>query len=84
VTTYSEIAAPPAPAERVRARVLLVRGEESYLPLTAVLPALEDALGDRLQIAVVPGGHTVFWDALEETAGAIARFLGSSDRASDD
>ena len=41
VTTYSEIAASPAPAERLAARVLLVRGEESYLPLTAVLPTLE-------------------------------------------
>jgi len=23
----------------------------------------------------VPGGHTVLWDALDETASAIARFL---------
>jgi hypothetical protein len=24
----------------------------------------------------VPGGHTVMWDALEETAAAIRRYLG--------
>jgi len=26
-------------------------------------------------VVVVPGGHTVLWDALEETAEAIADFL---------
>jgi hypothetical protein len=24
----------------------------------------------------VPGGHTVLWDALDETAAAVGRFLG--------
>ena len=33
------------------------------------------ALGDLLQVVTVPGGHTVLWDALEETATAIAAFL---------
>jgi lipase len=79
VTTYSEIAAPPAAPEQIGARVLLVRGEESYVPLTAALPTLAAALGDRLEVAVVPGGHTVFWDALAETAAAIAAFLGPAD-----
>ena len=25
---------------------------------------------------IVPGGHTVLWDALEETSAAVAAFLG--------
>ena len=33
------------------------------------------ALGDLLEVAVVPGGHTVLWDAFEETAAAITGFL---------
>ena len=33
------------------------------------------ALGDLLEVVTVPGGHTVMWDALEETATAISSFL---------
>ena len=34
-----------------------------------------DALGDLLQVVTVPGGHTVLWDALDETADAVTSFL---------
>ena len=54
---------------------LLVLGEQSYLPYDHLLDAHRDALGDLLEVVVVPGGHTVLWDALEETAVAVARFL---------
>ena len=37
--------------------------------------AYRAALGDRLQVLTVPGGHMVYWDAYEETAGALERFL---------
>ena len=33
------------------------------------------ALGDLLEVAVVPGGHIVLWDAYEETSAAITAFL---------
>jgi hypothetical protein len=33
-------------------------------------------LGDKLDVVVVPAGHSVLWDALDETADAIERFLG--------
>jgi hypothetical protein len=36
---------------------------------------LRDGLGERLTVAEVPGDHIVLWDAFEETAGAIERFL---------
>ena len=32
-------------------------------------------LGDRLEVVAVPGGHVVYWDAFEETADALERFL---------
>jgi hypothetical protein len=35
----------------------------------------ERALGDSLRVVEVPGGHVVYWDAFEETADAIERFL---------
>jgi lipase len=33
------------------------------------------ALGDLFEAVVVPGGHMVLWDAFDETADAIERFL---------
>jgi hypothetical protein len=33
------------------------------------------ALGEKLQLVVVPAGHSVLWDAFDETADAIESFL---------
>ena len=57
------------------AATLLVLGERSYLPYDHLIDAHRAALGDLLEVVVVPGGHSVLWDALEETAEAIADFL---------
>ena len=54
---------------------LLVLGQDSYLPYDHLLDAHRNAAGDLLEVVTVPGGHTVLWDALDETASAIARFL---------
>jgi lipase len=75
VAAYGEMASEPPPFERVRVPTLLVLGEQSYLPYDHLLDAHRDALSELLQVAVVPGGHTVLWDALEETGKAVARFL---------
>ncbi|MGH3133772.1 MAG: alpha/beta fold hydrolase [Gaiellaceae bacterium] len=76
VAAYGEMASEPPPFERVRVPTLLVVGERSYLPYDHLLDAHRAALGDLLEVVVVPGGHTVLWDALEETAEAVADFLG--------
>jgi lipase len=75
VAAYGEMASQPPRFEHVRVPTLLVLGERSYLPYDHLLDAHRAALGDLLEVAVVPGGHSVTWDALEETAGAIADFL---------
>jgi lipase len=75
VAAYGEMASRPPAFEDVRVPTLLVLGERSYLPYDHLLDAHRAALGDLLEVAVVPGGHSVLWDALEETSGAIARFL---------
>lgn len=75
VSAYGEMASEPPPFERVRVPTLLVLGERSYLPYDDLLDAHRDALGDLLEVVVVPGGHTVLWDALEETTAAVAGFL---------
>ena len=75
VAAYGEMASQPPPFERVCVPTLLVLGEKSYLPYDHLLDAHQAALGDLLKVVVVPGGHTVLWDALEETTAAVAASL---------
>ena len=72
VAAYGEMASQPPPFEDVRIPTLLVLGERSYLPYDHLLDAHRAAIGDLLDVVVVPGGHTVLWDALEETTAAIS------------
>jgi lipase len=76
VAAYGELASQPPRFENVRVPTLLVLGERSYLPYDHLLDAHRTALGDLLELVVVPGGHSVTWDALEETSAAITAFLG--------
>ena len=75
VAAYGEMASQPPPFERVRIPTLLVLGEKSYVPYDHLLDAHRAALGDLLEVVVVPGGHTVLWDGLEETVAAVRAFL---------
>ena len=80
VTAHAEMAATPPPFTAVRIPTLLVLGADSYLPYDQLLDGHRDALGDLLEVVTVPGGHTVLWDALDETASAIADFLAAPPR----
>jgi lipase len=73
---YQEMANDPPPFEALRIPTLLVVGSHSKLVSAGELERYRAALGDLLEVAVVPGGHLVLWDALEETAAAVDRFLG--------
>jgi lipase len=77
VASYGEMSSAPPRFEDVRTPTLLVLGKESYVRYDHLLDAHRAALGDLLQVVTVPGGHTVLWDALEETSSAIAAFLHS-------
>ena len=59
VAAYGEMASQPPRFEDVRVPTLLVLGERSYLPYDHLLDAHRAALGDLLEVVVVPGGHTV-------------------------
>ena len=76
VAAYGEMSRDHPAFERVRVPTLLVLGEDSYLPYDHLLDGHAASLGDLLQVVRVPGGHTVLWDALDETAAAVERFLG--------
>lgn len=75
VAAYGEMASQPPRFEDVRVPTLLVLGERSYLPYDHLLDEHRAALGELLEVVVVPGGHSVTWDALDETSAAIAAFL---------
>jgi lipase len=76
VAAYGELSRQPPPFERVRIPTLVLVGERSYLPYDDLLGPHTEALGELLRVVRVPGGHTVLWDALDETAAAVDRFLG--------
>ena len=76
VASYGEMASAPPPFSSLRVPTLLVLGSSSYLSYEHLLEDHRDALGELLTVVEVQGGHTVLWDALDETAGAIAAFLG--------
>jgi lipase len=73
IAAWSVMASPPPPPARVP--TLLVLGAQSWLTLDDQIAAYETALGDLLQVVTVPGGHTVYWDALAETSSALEAFL---------
>ena len=76
VAAYGEMTRTPPPFAQVRIPTLLVLGETSYIPYDNLLDAHTAALGDLLEIARISAGHTVLWDALDDTVGAVERFLG--------
>lgn len=75
VAAYGELATRPPAFAAVRVPTLVVLGDASYLPYDHLLGDHRAALGDLLEVVTVHGGHTVLWDALEETVEAVARFL---------
>jgi hypothetical protein len=72
VAAWSEMALEPPPVASVP--TLLLTGSSSWLPVDVARyrAALRDEL---LAEEVVPGGHSVLWDALDETAAATSAYL---------
>jgi lipase len=75
VSAYGELCTPAPPPETLRAPTLLVHAQQFGLVRDDQLDAYRVALGERLDVVAVPGGHVVIWDAYEETADAVTRFL---------
>jgi lipase len=74
IAAWGEMARPAAPVAPVP--TLLVLGTESYVPNDEQSARYRQALGDDLRLVEVRSGHSLLWDAFEETAGAVASFLG--------
>jgi pimeloyl-ACP methyl ester carboxylesterase len=54
---------------------LLVHASQFGLVREEQLEEYPSQLGDGLELVAVPGGHIVYWDAFEETADAVEKFL---------
>jgi len=79
VAMYGELCTPPPPPETLRAPTLLLYANQFGLVRDDQADAYRAALGDLLEVVTVPGGHIVYWDAYDETAEAVSRFLTSED-----
>jgi lipase len=79
-TVYGELCTEPPPASALCTPALLVHASQFGLVREEQLADYVATLGDRLEVVAVPGGHIVYWDAFEETATAVEKFL-FSDRA---
>jgi lipase len=75
VAAYGEMAKPPPDFDGIRASTLLVRGAETDVVPEVVVDACRESWGAPLEVLTVPGGHIPLWDAFDETADAIERFL---------
>jgi lipase len=72
---YMQMATPPPSFDELRMPTLMIVGSLSKLVSAGEVELYRRALGDLLTLEVVPGGHSVLWDAYEETAAAIDAFL---------
>lgn len=73
---YLAIAPLPSPWERAGIPTLIVAGIASKFVSVGEVEHYRAALGEKLRIVIVPAGHSVLWDAFDETADSIERFLG--------
>ena len=74
-TAYGELCTEPPPPSVLHVSALLVHASVFGLVRQEQLAEYVEALGDRLELVAVPGGHIVYWDAYEQTADAIEKFL---------
>jgi lipase len=71
IAAYGEMCADPPAPESLHAPALLLHAPEFGLVREEHL----EAYGGRADVLAVGGGHVVYWDAYDETADALERFL---------
>ncbi len=80
VTAWGEMCKPAPDVPRLA--TLVVLGAHSEFVSEEQIERYRERLGELLEVAVVPGGHMVYWDAFEETADAVESFLTPSPASS--
>jgi lipase len=74
VAAFGEMAKPPPLHGLAEVPTLIVRAPGADICPDAIVEVCREAIPE-LEVVDVPGGHIVMWDALDETAEAVARFL---------
>ncbi|HEY3613609.1 MAG TPA: hypothetical protein VGK92_07890, partial [Gaiellales bacterium] len=78
VAGWSEMARPAVSlADAAKPVLLLVAGQEEIVR-PELRAALARDLGDRLTTVEIDAGHMLYWEAFDETAGALRSFLGGA------
>jgi lipase len=77
VSIYAELASEPPPPETLRAPTLLIHAPAYGLVREEQLAAY----ADRVETLAVPGMHMVKWDAFDEIAAAVPKFVLEDARA---
>lgn len=80
VAAWGEMGNAAPPVAQVPTQLVL--GGASWIDNRAQVRRYRRAVAQTLEVTTVPGGHNVLWDAFEQTAGAIGRFLGAPAAAS--
>jgi lipase len=75
VTAFSEMAQAPPDFAALDVPTLIVRGELSNVTPDPLVDLYRTGIGNLLEVVDVPGYHSPFWDAFDQTADAIDRFL---------
>jgi lipase len=75
VAMYGELCTPPPAPETLRGPALLLHADQFGLVRDEQVAAYRAALGNRLEVVTVPGGHLVYWDAYDRMADTVERFL---------
>jgi lipase len=73
IAAWSIMASEPPPPAQVP--TLIVLGADSWLTLDEHVDRYRATLGDLVEVVTVPGGHSVYWDALDETVEALTGFV---------
>ena len=74
VTAYGELCTEPPPPSVICVPTLLVHASHFGLVREEQLDEYASTLNE-LEVTGVPGGHIVYWDAYEQTADAVEKFL---------
>jgi lipase len=72
---YLEVAQPPPAWWRTGIPTLIIAAMESKFVSVGEIAGYTQGMGDRMKVEVAPGGHSVLWEAFDETASAIDDFL---------
>jgi lipase len=75
VAAFGEMAKPPPLDGLADIPTLIARAPAAEICPDAIVELCRHAIAN-VEVVDLPGGHIVMWDALDETADAVARFLG--------